>query len=150
MPGNVLIMPRNASITVSAMLTPKWFLRHAANAEGLSIETSFTGQIFDDLKRIVSYFYDHIHETTLTSFFSSSPAGTGHTPGSSVIALKKLYAHKIKRTAKRRLAVAYPGVSVERPMSKWHDKRKRDVLYTILVNQAHPNQTIVARIIPAQ
>jgi hypothetical protein len=48
---NVLIVPRNAFITISAMLAPKWFLRHAANAEGLSIQTAFARQILNDLKK---------------------------------------------------------------------------------------------------
>lgn len=51
--NNLLIASSNAFITNTAVLRPQRFPAHALNAESLSIQSTFAGQVFNDLLEFV-------------------------------------------------------------------------------------------------
>lgn len=74
-----------------------------------------------------------------TDLSSASLVGTGHVPGSRVIARKKLYAHKPNDKAKMRWANACDSVSIDWVLVKRRvDRRKTHVAVVVLPKRMQP------------
>lgn len=88
----------------------------------------------------VRYGVRSITREVRTDLSSASLVGTGHVPGSSVIARKKLYAHKPNERAKIRWANAWESVSkCSKLVSGCHDQGKRE---THVATVGIPKQTL--------